>query len=185
MLTPMMGNAMPDRGPFGVDTGCFAAPEKFLVTDYVAWLHARRKHAHRCLFATAPDVWGDGVATWEQSRRVLPLIREMGYPAAVVAQPGIETVLDWDAFDVLFVGGPNDWQQSPTVAALVREARSRGTWCHRGRVNSERRLMASAAMGYDSADGTYAAFGPDINVPKLLRWLDQVSAQRTLWEVPA
>lgn len=27
----------------------------------------------------------------------------------------------------------------------------------------------------DSADGTYLAFGPDANWPKLMRWLDRVN----------
>jgi hypothetical protein len=39
-----------------------------------------------------------------------------------------------------------------------------------GRVNSLRRLRYADAIGCDSADGTYIAHGPDINLPALLGW---------------
>lgn len=183
MLTPMMGNAIP-AAPFAVDTGCFAAPEKFSTAGYIAWLWQRRRHAPRCLFASGPDVVGDAAATWERSAPVLPLIREMGYPAALVAQDGIQDgPIDWDAFDALFVGGTTAWKLSEATYALVREAKARGKWCHQGRVNSLRRLRAAALGGYDSADGTYLAFGPDVNLPKMRRWLDALERQPGLWAV--
>lgn len=44
-----------------------------------------------------------------------------------------------------------------------------------GRVNSLRRLRHAAAIGCDSADGTYLAFGPDRNLPRLLDWIGAVN----------
>lgn len=38
-------------------------------------------------------------------------------------------------------------------------------------MNSLRRLTYAAAIGCHSADGTYLAYGPDRNLPTLLRWL--------------
>jgi hypothetical protein len=38
-------------------------------------------------------------------------------------------------------------------------------------VNSLRRLRHAAAIGCHSVDGTYLAYGPDRNLPTLLRWL--------------
>lgn len=184
MLTPMMGNN-PDlsRTQWGADTGCFANPSAFSLARYLSWLETRSIYRSTCLFATAPDVVGDAEATWEKSRDVLPLIRSLGYPAALVAQDGIQDIaIDWDAFEVLFVGGTTDWKLSESTYRLVAEAKRRGKWTHQGRVNSQRRLIASMVGGYDSADGTYVAFGPDVNTPKLLRWLDSIGRQPTLWE---
>lgn len=181
MLTPMIGNVLPDGVTWAVDTGCFAAPERFDPLHYLDWLWQRLPHAHRCLFATAPDVYGDGPATLTVATPMLPLIRIVGYRAALVVQPGVTVAdLDWDAFDAVFAGGPDDWHTSADLAAIVAEARRRGKWCHRGRVNSLKRLRASQVMGYDSADGTFLAFGPDTNMPRLKRWVETIAAQPTL-----
>lgn len=188
MLTPMMGNA-PDlsRIMWAADTGCFAAPERFRVTDYLVWLHARRRYASRCFFATAPDVVGDAGATLAKAQPILPLIRELGYRAALVAQDGLESLaVPWDTFDALFIGGTTAWKLSEPTYMLVAEAARRGKWTHQGRVNSLRRLRAAAVSGFDSADGTYVAFGPDVNVPKMLRWLDDLQRQTRLdWTTSA
>lgn len=186
MLTPMMWNA-PDLSQtiWAADTGCFAAPEKFDLPRYLDWLAQRPAETN--LFATAPDVVGNAAATWGKSRDVLPQIRELGYRAALVAQNGIEDLtIDWDAFDALFVGGTTDWKLSESTYRLVAEARQRGKWCHQGRVNSWRRLSAAAISGYDSADGTYLAFGPDTNWPRLQGWLHRIEQQPTLalFELP-
>lgn len=53
---------------------------------------------------------------------------------------------------------------------------------HMGRVNSERRLRYADAIGCDSADGTYLAFGPDVNLPDVLAWL-RVVDHPTMWEM--
>lgn len=39
------------------------------------------------------------------------------------------------------------------------------------------RLQYAAAIGCDSCDGTYLAFGPDRNLPTLLDWLDEADRQ--------
>jgi hypothetical protein len=46
---------------------------------------------------------------------------------------------------------------------------------HRSRVNSLTRLRYAVSIGCDSVDGTYLAYGPDRNLPALLRWLATVS----------
>ena len=50
-----------------------------------------------------------------------------------------------------------------------------------GRVNSLRRLRLAAADGYDSVDGTFLAFGPDVNLPRLRAWLEPDAP--SLWGV--
>lgn len=157
---------------WAADTGCYSpsGASSFDLDRYLCWLDAHSQYRSTCLFATAPDVVGDADATWERSRPVLPVLRGMGYLASLVAQDGITTP-DWQAFDVLFLGGTNAFKESEQAYELVAEAHRRGKWCHAGRVNSYRRLKAMAHAGVDSADGTFLKYGPDVNLPRLLNWL--------------
>lgn len=178
--TPNGGSPAPDGAAWCADNGCFS-------TNYVgddrwfAWLASKAHRAESCVFATAPDVVGDAAATWERSREWLPRIRSLGFPAAFVAQDGIErTAIEWSAFDVLFLGGSTDWKLGTAARAVTAEAKRRGKHVHMGRVNSRRRLLYAQAIGCDSADGTYLAFGPDRNLPKLLGWLKELTGQLDL-----
>lgn len=185
MLTPLMGNR-PDLSDmlWAADNGCFAQPGKYSHELYLGWLAEQAVYRKTCLFATAPDAWGDAAATWRKSKPILPVLRAMGYAAALVAQDGQQEP-DWDAFDALFVGGTNTFKFAETTYALVAEAKRRGKWVHAGRVNSRKRLVTSALAGYDSADGTYLAFGPDVNLPKLQGWMRQLQQQPHLWSAHA
>jgi hypothetical protein len=168
--TPAQGNKRPTGLVWCADNGCFGkgypGDEKWL-----AWLEKNAADASMCLFATAPDVVGDAAATLERSLPFLPKIRGLGYPAALVAQNGLEDLeVPWDAFDVLFIGGSTEWKLGPAARKLIRKAKAHGKWVHMGRVNSERRYRYAHEMGCDSVDGTYLTFGPDTNLPKLLAW---------------
>ena len=50
-----------------------------------------------------------------------------------------------------------------------------------GRVNSRRRLRIAQAFGCTSCDGTYLAFGPDTNLPRLLTWMNELHTTPTLF----
>ena len=178
MLTPAMGNRLPDGEKWCGDTGCFAKPEAHDDAKYLAWIAARDHR--RCLFATAPDVLANYRATVERSLPLLPKIRDMGYPAALVAQDGWDSDdAPWDEFDVLFIGGTNKFKLEESTP-VIREAKNRGKWVHMGRVNTWNRLRFAEMMSCDSADGTMLAFGPDINTPILLGWLERQRRQPTL-----
>jgi hypothetical protein len=143
---------------------------------YLAWLARRQPHAGRCGFATAPDVVADAATTLVRAAPMLPRIRELGYPAALVAQDGLEHLpVPWGSFEVLFLGGTTGWKLSPAAAGLAARARTHGLAVHMGRVNSLRRLRHAAAIGATSADGTLLAYGPDRHLSTLLSWLDQVN----------
>lgn len=176
ILTPEMGNR-PDltKVAWGADNGCFAHPERFDADRYAGWLADRPPET--CLFATAPDVVGDAVATLNRSLPFLRRVRELGYPAALVAQDGLERCwIPWSMFDVLFVGGSTEWKLSPAAAAIVAEAKRRGKRAHMGRVNSFKRLAYAEEIGCDSADGTFLCFAPKANLPRLESWLDRLAA---------
>lgn len=180
MTTPAQGNRVPAGAWWAADNGCFGSgyPGD---EAWLAWLATRSEDRERCLFATAPDVVGDAEATLRRSVPFLPEIRALGYPAAFVAQDGLEDgPVPWDDFDVLFLGGTTDWKLGPAAAELTNQARAHGKWVHMGRVNSRRRLFYADAIGCDSADGTFLAFGPDRNLPQLLAWLRELRDQGVL-----
>lgn len=168
MDTPAQGNARPEGVAWAADNGCFGAGYPGDAA-WLAWLASQDPDG--CLFATAPDVVGDADATTARSLPFLPAIRALGYPAAYVAQDGLTSdCCPWPEFDALFIGGSTAWKLGPEARALVAVAKMRGKHIHLGRVNSERRYRYAAAIGCDSADGTYLTFGPDRNLPNLLAW---------------
>lgn len=168
--TPKQGNRPVPGATWCADNGCFG---KGYPGDeaWLAWLTSRAVDASTCLFAVAPDVVGDAVATLARSLPFLPIIRDLGFPAAFVAQDGLEHLeVPWDAFDVLFIGGSTEWKLGPHARRIAIEAKRRGKHVHMGRVNSARRFEYAAAIGCDSADGTFIAFAPDVNLGRALSW---------------
>lgn len=178
--TPKQGrDQVPPGARWCADNGCFG---KGYPGDH-AWWEWLDQHPgrDRCAFAVAPDVVADAVATLDRSLPWLPRIRGLGIPAAYVAQDGLEDhPPPWDALDVLFLGGTTEFKLGPIARAAAAEARARGKSVHMGRVNSEKRLRYAAAIGCDSADGTYIAHGPDVNLPHVLAWLRGVNTQPTI-----
>lgn len=163
---------------WGADNGCFSQGERFSLDAYLAWLRKMNPLAARCRFATAPDVVADAAKTWARSEPTLDLIRAEGYPVALVAQNGIEDMaIAWDRFDAIFIGGDTDWKLSHHAEKVCREAKRRGKWVHMGRVNSRRRLEIAEHFGCDSVDGNFLGFGPDVNIPRMLSWLDGLRSE--------
>lgn len=167
---------------FALDNGCFTDPEGF-EGPWRASLERRLPDRQRCLFAVVPDVVGDAGATRARWDRWAPEVRALGYRLAYVAQDGLDLAeVPWPDLDVWFTGGSTEWKTSDLAFAAAAEAKARGKWAHMGRVNSARKLKVAAAWGYDSADGTLMRYGPDIYLPRILRWLDGVDAERSLWQ---
>jgi len=201
VMSPAQGNLLPPSALFAIDNGCGPGRDGKPGTGYPGDEHYLGllqdlgqgdgydncdPDTSWCLFAVAPDVVGDAAATLKRSERMLAWIRYAGFPAALAAQDGLEHLdIAWDEFDALFIGGSTAWKLSAAARALASEARRHRKWVHMGRVNSLRRLRYAHAIGCDSADGTYVAFGPDENLPKLLGWLRDVHYQGTLWEAVA
>jgi hypothetical protein len=171
IATPSGGSALMHGVPWCADNcvfgGRYPGDGAFL-----GWLEARLAHVADCVFVVAPDVVCDAAATLARSLPMLPKIRALGFPAALVAQNGLESlIVPWDEFDALFIGGDDEWKEGSAAASLARQAHERGKHVHMGRVNSLRRLRYARDIGCDSVDGTYLAFGPDTNLPTLLYWL--------------
>jgi hypothetical protein len=172
---------------WAADNGCYVeskAGRPFDAERWLRWLEALPRE--RCLFVALPDVleWheidgkrvpvGNLEATLERSARYVDHVRELGFPVALVAQDGLES-LDQIPFEVdaIFVGGSDAYKLGPQVRALVAEAKAAGKWVHVGRVNGGGRFQYCAEIGADSADGTVLAFGPEKNWPRVISWLDR------------
>ena len=187
MYTPDIGNVLPDGFTWAADNACFNNGESFSLDRFLAWLQSLSE-MDKCLFAVAPDVVGDAIATICRSLPVLPLIREMGYKAAFVAQDGIEALsIPWDEFDAWFIGGSTEWKLSEASHILAVEAQANGKWVHMGRVNSMKRYNRAWEWGCDSVDGTFLKFGPSVNWPKLLKWVnqpDKSGCQHPSYQIP-
>lgn len=174
--TPAQGNKRPDGVVWCADNGCFG--KGFSEAKWWRWL--QNNDPEMCVFATAPDVVGDAEATLERSRPWLPKIRALGFPSAFVAQDGSDVFPPpWGEFDVLFIGGTDQFKLGPVARRLVAEAKTKGLWVHCGRVSSYKRFRAMEAIGCDSCDGTYLKYGPAKNLPNVLRWV------RSIHESPA
>lgn len=137
-----------------------------------------------CLFVAVPDVVADWTATLKRYETWHPIVRDYGYPRAIVLQDGAETHnVPWDECEAIFIGGSTEWKLSHHAASLTAEAKRRCLHAHMGRVNSYRRLAYADSIGCDTADGTFLKFAPDANLPRVLHWLDKLDShrQRTLW----
>jgi hypothetical protein len=106
-------------------------------------------------FVSVPDVVGDSAATLRLFSHWNPIIRQMGYPSALVAQDGLAIgMVEWDKIAAIFVGGTTKFKLSVQSADLCREAKLRGKWVHMGRVSTLRRTIFAMRLGCDSIDGS-------------------------------
>jgi hypothetical protein len=173
MKTPNNNPLTDDHTVWALDNGCFT--ESYPGDDaYLGLLDKLAEHRHRCLFVAVPDVVGDAEATLARWRQGMPdRIVAKGYRPALVLQDGM-TVADMEDANpaAVFVGGSTGWKLGAEARALCDWAHRRGVFIHVGRVNSFARFAyARDVLHADTADGTFLAFGPDTNLPKLLGWL--------------
>lgn len=177
MNTPASGyrvDPLGDQVVWAADNGCFSGG--WSADKWLAFLDRNRPNIGTCVWATVPDVVGDHAATVDLFAEYAPAVRAMGYRVAFVGQDGADVATTpWDSFDCWFAGGSTDWKLRGSWP-VFREAKRQGKVTHMGRVNSLRRFRVAREAGYDSVDGTFLAFGPDTNLPKLLRWLSDGQA---------
>lgn len=173
MVTPEQGNRLVAGVPWIMDNGCFS--KRWEPRRYFDFLD-RAAGTPGCVFAVVPDVVADASGTnrlWGSWH--MGLMRR-GFRTAYVLQDGATAIPRW--CDAVFIGGSTEWKLSDQARELVQLAKRNGLWVHMGRVNSLRRLRIAAAFGCDSADGTFIAFAPDKNLPRMLNWVRTVELER-------
>lgn len=173
MLTPFSQRHAPAHWTWAADNGCFAT--RWDATTWLNWL--KSKHApETAVFATVPDVVSDHHATLLRWEQWFPVVKDLGYKPAFVLQDGAKIDdVPWDELEVLFIGGSTDFKLSSAAAQATQHAKQLGKWVHMGRVNSYRRMKLAKQWDVDSTDGTYLAFGPDVNTPRLLAMLAKLN----------
>lgn len=174
IVTPAAGNRLIPGVVWVADNSIFG--NKYPGDEaYLAWLARYVPHADKCRFVVAPDVVCDAAATLARSTPLLSRIRALGFPVAYVAQNGASPeALPWDAFDVLFIGGDDEFKLGFDAHVLTRVALRLGKPIHMGRVNSRKRLRYAESIGCSSCDGTYIAYGPTKNLARMTRWLGEM-----------
>ena len=103
---------------------------------------------------------------WSEYRQQ---VVDLGYKTAFVLQNGATlNTMPLDEMDALFIGGTTEYKLSTEARDIVKHCKQLGKWIHMGRVNSKRRIQIAYEWGCDSVDGTYLAFSPDANTPRLI-----------------
>lgn len=180
MLTPrrtMTKVGLPIGVIYGIDNECFVLGERFNPLRYLRalWRIKSIHGAKMCRFATAPDVVCDAGATLARFGAWSIVIREIGFPVALVAQDGLEKLpVPWGELDALFVGGSTEWKMGEAAASLLIEAKNREKWTHVGRVNSFARID-QLKVKPESIDGTHLTKRPDIYAK---RWQSQLDSRK-------
>ena len=166
-----------DGYKWAIDNGAFTGV--FDEDRYFYTLKRYTKYLETCLFAVCPDTLCDSVETLSKWDLYSDRIKSIGYPVAFVCQNGQENLPIPDNYDVLFIGGSDEWRVAGCGAIeCIRKAKASGKWVHVGRVNSLKRVKHFMLEGVDSVDGTYVSFGPDKNYKSPMKWM----AHQPLWK---
>lgn len=123
-----------------------------------------------------PDIVCGGAKSLALSLSWIDRVRKYNPRVLIPAQDGMDVedlrpLLDADVG--VFIGGGDEFKER-TAGAWAALARSRGAWCHMGRVNAKRRIAIAAAAGCDSIDGSSASRFSKMH-PRINRALSQTS----------
>ncbi len=178
MLTHISQRHQPtdDDWIWAADNACFGG-KTWDSSAWLRWLESK-PNPSEALFATIPDVVGSHTETLAKWPLWSKQVKNLGYKIAFILQNGCTpSDVPWDECDAVFIGGNTEWKLGKEACLIVSEAKRRGHWVHMGRVNSLRRMQTAQMWGCDSVDGTYLAFGPDVNTPKLVKMMQQVNSE--------
>lgn len=156
---------------------------------YLAWDEGRfRKmlESYRgipgCRFVAVPDVIGDWGSTLRRFGAWVDLIRDLGYPVAVVLQDGANVAsVPWSIIDAVFIGGSTEFKLGVVAEQIAEEASRLGKWVHMGRVNTLKRIRHAKEIGCDSIDGTGWSMFPDVYLKRHGKAVCQANRQLILF----
>lgn len=155
---------------WAADNGCYS--KRWEHHTWEKWLKSN-VNPETALFATVPDVVCDHDATIKKWHHHWEQVKEYGYKTAFVLQDyATLDTMPLSDMDALFIGGSTNYKLSDEAHQIVKHCKGLGKWIHMGRVNSQRRMQIAYQWGCDSVDGTYLAFAPDANTPRLIRYMN-------------
>ena len=129
---------------------------------YFHWLyHVMLPYRDKCLFVTVPDCVGNSTETLRLFEEWHPYYQD--WITAFVAQDGQDEMEfpDPDLWQVLFIGGTNQFKDSYAAISCIKRAQALGKRIHIGRVNYwQRYQFFSKLEGSDefTCDGTAHRF---------------------------
>lgn len=144
---------------YGLDNGAWTSFQAGRPFDERLFGAALTKMGRNADWTVIPDIVAGGLASLEMSLKWMRRVLDASGRGLIAVQDGMTCV---DVADLLgarvglFVGGSTEWKLK-TLDAWASLARSRGAWCHVGRVNSKRRIFACSVAGATSFDGTSAS----------------------------
>lgn len=149
LIVPRSGD-VPDMGlPWACDNGGYHGVD---VRSFARMLDKCSGYGG-CLWVTAPDVLGDAPATLENYERWEPVLREAGWPVALVGQDGLQPGdVPWHRVDCFFIGGSLEWKRSAAVRSLIAAAQARRKRVHAGRCGTLQRIRYFQSLGVDTCD---------------------------------
>ena len=174
IVTPQRwGLKMDPKKIWCADNGMYSGDIK--PAYFLSWLERVSIYRSTCVFACAPDVVANAVATLDYFRWYSWRIKSLGYPVALVGQDGLESLKfpPSHAYDALFIGGTTAWKMSEGSEYCIKKAQRDNKWIHVGRVNSDKRYKYFQLLGVNSVDGTYVIYSPKRNLNDLDRWTSQ------------
>lgn len=137
---------------FAIDNGAFAG---FKAEAFISLLEREKPRVELCRWVACPDVVASARRTLECFEAWADRLMDDGWPLALVAQDGIETLdIPWARISAVFIGGSTEWKLSKHAADVVRTGKICGKWVHAGRVNTPARFEYFESLGADSIDGT-------------------------------
>lgn len=169
MCQPNVGGTIRAR-EWAADNGCFS--DRWNEIKWTRWLERQPRTCH---FAVVPDVVGDHAATVERWSEYSSYVTGLGFKAAFVAQDGCELGDVPAEAECLFIGGSTEFKLSETAKAIALDSRAAGRWVHMGRVNSRKRCLIAHEFGCHSVDGTLISFGPDVHLPRVIAWMEEIN----------
>lgn len=156
---------------FAIDNDAFGG--KFNEKNFFSLLHRSKDLISNSLFVAVPDVLGSAENTLKLFPRYSNRIKKLGYKVAFVAQDGQDKLPFPDMFDVLFVGGTDQFKLGAGARNCITRAKELGKKVHVGRVNSRKRCLYFNHLGVDSVDGSKIKFKPNTVVYKIIDWMKE------------
>jgi len=155
MLVSPKGPQKVDDIPYALDNGAWWAHQQQQPFDNAAFVNCVERLGAGADWIVAPDIVGGGEASLDKSLQWTEYLSRFRLVLLAV-QDGmtVDMVRPWLSPKVgIFIGGTTEWKLA-SMFAWASLARSRGAYCHVGRVNTVVRIRQCAAAGVNSFDGS-------------------------------
>lgn len=155
MLSPT-GTLRTEGFHYALDNGAWTAFAQKTEWNEDRFIDALTRFGAAADFVIAPDIVCGGVESLALSKTWINGCLTECQRVAVAVQNGMteDEIAPLLSESVgVFVGGDDAWKES-TIHRWCALARLHGSWCHVGRVNTQRRLRLCQMGGADSFDGS-------------------------------